>query len=139
MTEKEIDSLSHEFNDSLIKKGSERKIKPSSSNEKLVLLIDECLTSLCKKYNYELRKFVFLPGVDEESGKKTEIEASFLVTDLKGLSVQFELSDIAELQGSRISRCLVTEEEFNKIKESIFPANNIDSPITKEWIKARTK
>lgn len=136
MTQNEIESFTEEFNDLLIENAEKKNITPEGSNADLVILADETLTDVCRSKNLELRKFILqMPHKDEETGEISEIEAAFLVTNQSGLSVQFELSDIAERAGSRFSVSLVDEKTLKDISKTIFPGNNIDSPITKEFVE----
>lgn len=134
MTEKEIKDFCSAFNDLLIENAEKKNITPEGSNADLVVLADEALTAICRNKKLELRKFILqMPHKDEETGEISEIEAAFLVTNKSGLSVQFELSDMAET--SRFSTCLVDEKTLKEISKNIFPGNNIDSPITKEFVE----
>lgn len=134
MTENKIMDICKLFNDSLNTLAQERGIKPNDSNEVIVFLSDEILTKICKAENLELRKFIItIPHKDKETGEERELEVGFLVTDLKELAVQFEISDITS--SSRIATATLTPEDLQGALKNIYTENCLDSPINKEFLE----
>lgn len=138
MTENKIMDICRLFNDNLNTLAHERGIKPTDNSEVIALLSDEILTSICNKEKLELRKFIItIPHKDEETGEDRELEVGFLVTDLKELAVQFELSDLSEATtGSRIATAILTPEDLQGALKNIYTENCLDSPINKEFLES---
>lgn len=136
MTEKCINQFLEAFSNEFISKAKEKGIKPTADNQTVIILLDAILTDFCKKESLELRKFIItIPHIDEETGENKELETGFLITDGKGQAVQFEISDLSEAQGSRIGTSILSNEELKGAISNIYPENNIEHPITEEFIK----
>lgn len=136
MTEKTIKQFLEAFNNELISQAGEQGIEPTADNETLIILCDTVLTSLCKKESLELRKFIItIPHKDQETGENKELETGFLITDKSGQALQLEISDLSEIQGSRIGTSILSNEELKGAISNIYPENNIEHPITEEFIK----
>ena len=137
MTDKQIKKFLDTFSDEFINQAGDRGIEPTADNETIIILLDEILTGLCKKESLELRKFILtIPHIDEETGENKELETGFLITDQSEKAMQFEVSDLSELQGSRIGTSILTDEELKGAFNSVYPQNNINSPITEELINS---
>lgn len=135
MTEKTIKQFLEAFNNELISQAGEQGIEPTADNETLIILCDAVLTGLCKKESLELRKFIItIPHIDEETGEPKEMEIGYLITDQSGQALQLEISDLSEINGSRIGSSILTNEQLKESTKNLYLENNINELITREFI-----
>lgn len=135
MTEKHIKQFLEAFSNEFMRQAKEQGIEPTADNETLIILCDTVLTSLCKKESLELRKFIItIPHIDEETSEPKEMEIGYLITDQSGQALQLEISDLSEINGSRIGSSILTNDELKQSIKNIYPENNINELITREFI-----
>ena len=135
MTKKHINQFLEAFSNEFISKAKEKGIETTADNETVIIFLDAILTEFCKKESLELRKFIItIPHIDEETGENKELETGFLITDGKGQAVQFEISDLSEINGSRIGSSILTNEQLKESTKNLYLENNINELITREFI-----
>ena len=62
------------------------------------------------------------------------MEIGYLITDQSGQALQLEISDLSEINGSRIGSSILTNEQLKESTKNLYLENNINELITREFI-----